>query len=468
MSVETSSAPTGSQGTLRAGPAGRRRRAQRRLRRGRPGRRPGGAAAARLAVRHPQLRRGRADAGGERLSRDRAVPARLRHDALPRPTTASATASRRRWRSTRSRCWTRSGSIGRSSAGFDWGARTADVMAALWPERCTRAGLGERLPDRQPGGRGRRRCRPRPSCSGGTSTTSPPSAAGPVRAATGASSRKLIWRTASPKWDFDDATFDRSAAAFDNPDHVDIVIHNYRWRLGLADGEPEYDDLEQRLAEAPAIAVPTITLEGDANGAPHPEPGALRRASSRAPTAHRTIEGGIGHNLPQEAPEAFADAIIDGRCGAMSSSRASHAAVAGQRAASRASTARPAGSTRRRSPRTACAETSCWSTSGRYTCINWLRTLALRPGVGRAGTATTAWWWSASTRPEFPFEHDVENVRAAVERRAGRLPGRARQRLRGLARLRQPLLAGALPRRRRGAHPRTTTSARARTRSASG
>ena len=119
---------------------------------------------------------------------------------------------------------------------------------------------------------------------------------------------KLIWRTASPKWSFDDETFDRSAASFDNPDHVAIVTHNYRWRLGLAESETDYVELERRLAEGPEIAVPTITLEGDANGAPHPEPGTYATKFS-GPYAHRTIRGGIGHNLPQEAPEAFADAI---------------------------------------------------------------------------------------------------------------------------------------------------------------
>ena len=121
---------------------------------------------------------------------------------------------------------------------------------------------------------------------------------------------KLIWQTASPQWNFDDATFDRSAASFDNPDHVDIVIHNYRWRLGLAEGESKYDDLEKRLAESPAITVPSITLEGDANGAPHPEPGAYAKKFA-GKYEHRTIQGGVGHNLPQEAPEAFAKAVID-------------------------------------------------------------------------------------------------------------------------------------------------------------
>jgi pimeloyl-ACP methyl ester carboxylesterase len=120
---------------------------------------------------------------------------------------------------------------------------------------------------------------------------------------------KLIWKAASPKWDFDDATYDRSAAAFDNPDHVAIVIHNYRWRLSLAPGDPKYDDLEKRLAEGPVIAVPTITLEGDANGAP--ADGAAYRNKFSGQYAHRIITGGVGHNLPQEAPQAFAQAVVD-------------------------------------------------------------------------------------------------------------------------------------------------------------
>jgi len=122
--------------------------------------------------------------------------------------------------------------------------------------------------------------------------------------------RKLIWQLASPKWAFDDATFERSAAAFDNPDHVSVVIHNYRWRLGLADGERKYDDLEKRPAEGPVIAVPTITLEGDANGAPHPDaPSYAKKFSGKY--AHRLITGGAGHNLPQEAPRAFAEAVVE-------------------------------------------------------------------------------------------------------------------------------------------------------------
>jgi pimeloyl-ACP methyl ester carboxylesterase len=200
--------------------------------------------------------------------------------------------------------------IGRAIlAGFDWGARSANVVAALWPDRCkalvsvsgyligSQAASEAPLPPRaelawwyqfyfatERGRAGYDKYRREFS--------------------------KLIWQLASPRWDFDDATFARSAASFDNPDHVAIVIHNYRWRLGLAAGEPQYDDLERRLAGAPAIAVPTITLEGDANGAPHPDAGAYASKFS-GKYEHRVIEGGVGHNLPQEAPQAFAQAIID-------------------------------------------------------------------------------------------------------------------------------------------------------------
>jgi pimeloyl-ACP methyl ester carboxylesterase len=194
-------------------------------------------------------------------------------------------------------------------AGFDWGARTADIIAAIWPERCK--GIV--------------------SVSGyliGSPTANeaplPPAAefewwyqfyfaTERGKLGYGKNTRefnKLIWKLASPKWDFDAATFDRSAASFDNPDHVAIVIHNYRWRLGLAEGEPKYDDIEKQVAEAPVITVPTITLEGDANGAPHPPDSAYRRKFS-GKYAYRLINGGVGHNLPQEAPQAFAQAVID-------------------------------------------------------------------------------------------------------------------------------------------------------------
>ena len=191
----------------------------------------------------------------------------------------------------------------------DWGARTANIIAALWPERCkTKVSVSGYLIDGQEAGK----------------MPLPPKAElqwwyqfyfATERGQAGYEAyrhdfAKLIWQLASPKWAFDDATFDRSAAAFDNPDHVSIVIHNYRWRLNLAEGEARYDDLEKRLAAFPVIAVPTITMEGDANGAPHPEPAAYRNKFS-GKYEHRTIDGGIGHNLPQEAPQAFAKAVID-------------------------------------------------------------------------------------------------------------------------------------------------------------
>jgi len=194
-------------------------------------------------------------------------------------------------------------------AGFDWGARTADIVAALWPERCS--GLvsvsGYLIGSQEAG---KVPLRPEAELQWWYQYYF---ATERGRAGYDEYRRdfaKLIWRTASPKWDFDDATFERSAASLDNPDHVAIAIHNYRWRLGVAEGESEYDELEERLAVAPEIIVPTITLEGDANGAPHPDPSVYAgKFSGRY--EHRTIEGGIGHNLPQEAPEAFAKAVID-------------------------------------------------------------------------------------------------------------------------------------------------------------
>jgi pimeloyl-ACP methyl ester carboxylesterase len=194
-------------------------------------------------------------------------------------------------------------------AAFDWGARTANIMAALWPERCkAMVSVSGYLIGSQEAGR----------------MPLPPKAElewwyqfyfATDRGRAGYEKyrrefSKLIWQLASPKWDFDDATFNRSAAAFDNPDHVAIVIHNYRWRLGLAEGESKYDDLEKRLAAGPVITVPTITLEGDANGAPHQEPSAYA-AKFSGKYEHRLIKGGIGHNLPQEAPQAFAQAVVD-------------------------------------------------------------------------------------------------------------------------------------------------------------
>jgi len=200
-------------------------------------------------------------------------------------------------------------------AGFDWGARTAAVLAALWPERVTGlVPVSGYLIGSQASG-----AAPLPPAAEQLWWYQFYFATERGRAGYAANTRdfaKLIWHTASPKWQFDDATFERSAASLDNPDHVDVVIHNYRWRLGLAEGEAEYAELEARLAAAPVIAVPTITLEGDVNGAPHPDPSAYASKFS-GPYEHRTIGGGVGHNLPQEAPDAFVQAIIDVAEGAL-------------------------------------------------------------------------------------------------------------------------------------------------------
>jgi pimeloyl-ACP methyl ester carboxylesterase len=194
-------------------------------------------------------------------------------------------------------------------AGFDWGARTACILAALWPERCKAL----------------------VSVSGyliGNPKTAlqplPPQAElqwwyqyylATERGRLGYEKNthafaRLIWELASPQWRFDDATFERSALALDNPDQVAIAVHNYRWRLGLAPGEARYDELESKLAAAPSISIPTITLEGDANGAPHPPP-ASYAGKFTGKYQHRQLSGAIGHNLPQEAPREFAQAVID-------------------------------------------------------------------------------------------------------------------------------------------------------------
>jgi pimeloyl-ACP methyl ester carboxylesterase len=193
--------------------------------------------------------------------------------------------------------------------GFDWGARTADIVAALWPERCKAlVSVSGYLIGNQEAGK--MPLPPRAELSWWYQFYFATSRGRAGYEAYRSDFARLIWQTASPRWRFDDATFARSAAAFDNPDHVSIVIHNYRWRMGLAEGERQYDALERRLAQAPAIGVPTITLEGDANGAPHPEPGSYA-GKFTGRYAHRLITGGIGHNLPQEAPRAFAQAVID-------------------------------------------------------------------------------------------------------------------------------------------------------------
>ncbi|WP_233840719.1 alpha/beta hydrolase [Dyella sp. 2HG41-7] len=193
--------------------------------------------------------------------------------------------------------------------GFDWGARSADIVAALWPERVKAlVTVSGYLIGSQESGK----------------TPLPPKAElqwwyqyyfATERGRLGYEKNhhdfaKLIWQLASPKWNFDDATFERSAPAFDNPDQVAITIHNYRWRLDLAKGETKYDALEKRLAQFPAVAVPTIAMEGDANGAPHPQPEAYAKKFT-GKYQYRLISGGIGHNLPEEAPQAFTQAVID-------------------------------------------------------------------------------------------------------------------------------------------------------------
>jgi len=194
-------------------------------------------------------------------------------------------------------------------AGFDWGARSADIVAVLQPQRCRGlVSVSGYLIGSQAAGQ-----KPLPPEAEFQWWYQFYFATDRGRAGYDRYRRefaKLIWRLASPQWRFDDAVFDRSAAAFDNPDHVDIVIHNYRWRLGLAKGEARYDEVEAWLATAPPISVPTITLEGDANGAPHPDPSAYA-SKFTGRYAHHLIRGGVGHNLPQEAPRAFADAVLD-------------------------------------------------------------------------------------------------------------------------------------------------------------
>jgi pimeloyl-ACP methyl ester carboxylesterase len=193
--------------------------------------------------------------------------------------------------------------------GFDWGARTANIIAALWPERCKAmvSVSGYLIGSRESG---KNPLTPKAELQWWYQFYFATERGRAGYAKYRHDFAKLIWQLASPKWNFDDAVFDRSAASFDNPDHVSIVVHNYRWRLGLAEGESKYDDLEKRLAGGPVIAVPTITLEGDANGAPHPDPAAYAKKFS-GKYSHRTVKGGVWHNLPQEVPQAFAEAIVD-------------------------------------------------------------------------------------------------------------------------------------------------------------
>ncbi|MGK5731946.1 alpha/beta fold hydrolase [Streptomyces sp. URMC 124] len=196
-------------------------------------------------------------------------------------------------------------------AGFDWGARTAGIIAALWPGRC-RALVSV----------------------GGYLTVNLEANLRPLAPATEhawwyqyyfATERgrmamedrgkrhdltRLVWNTVSPTWNFDDATFERTAAAFENPDYAPIVIHNYRWRLSLAEGERRYEPYEKRLAARPVVTVPTVTLDAERDPFTVPGDGSAYRDRFAGPYDHRTLKG-IGHNTPQEAPEAFARAVLD-------------------------------------------------------------------------------------------------------------------------------------------------------------
>jgi pimeloyl-ACP methyl ester carboxylesterase len=192
--------------------------------------------------------------------------------------------------------------------GFDWGARTADIIAALYPDRCKAlVSVSGYLIGSQKGNI--KPLAPKAELAWWYQYYFATERGRAGYEANTKAFNRLIWQTASPQWHFSDTTYARSAAAFENPDHVAIVIHNYRWRLGLVKGEAKYDELENKLATAPAITVPAVTLEGDANGAPHPDPAGYA-AKFKGKYAHHTITGGVGHNLPQEAPQAFADAVV--------------------------------------------------------------------------------------------------------------------------------------------------------------
>ena len=191
--------------------------------------------------------------------------------------------------------------------GFDWGSRTAVIMGALWPERCKalvavsgylitslQANLQPLAPEAEYGWWYQYYFATDRGVAGYRQYTH--------------DFNKLIWTSVSPRWNFGDARYDRTAASFTNPDHVAIVIHNYRWRLSLANSEPQYDQLEQRLFTMPVITVPTITIASDFDGAA--ADGSSYRNKFTGKYAHRVLTG-IGHNVPQEAPEDFANAVIE-------------------------------------------------------------------------------------------------------------------------------------------------------------
>ena len=348
-------------------------------------------------------------------------------------------------------------------AGFDWGARTADIVAALWPERCSGARLGERLPDRQPGGRPGCRCRRRPSSSGGTSTTSPPSAAGPATSKYRREFAKLIWRTASPKWNFDDATFERSAASFDNPDHVAIVIHNYRWRLGLADGEPEYDELETAARRRPASspcrrsrsrATPTARRIPSPSAYAGEVLGPVRAPDDRGRHRAQPAPGGAG-GVRRRGPRRSATTDV---------SLSAAAATAGQLPVEGRLPGFDGATGWLNSPPLTPADLRGQGRARRLLDVHLHQLAAharLRPRLGREVRAITGWSWSASTRPS-SRSSATSTTSAGPRRRCDvEYPVALDSDYAVWQRLRQPLLAGRLHRRRRGTDPATTTSARA-------
>ena len=336
---------------------------------------------------------------GARLPRDRAVPARLRHDAVPAPTTPCATASRRRWRSTRSRCWTRSAIDRAVVAGFDWGARTADILAALWPERCSGLVVGQRLPDRQPGGRRSSRCRRRPSCSGGTSSTSPPSAGRAGYDAQPARVRQadLAHRVAASGT----STTRRSTAAprrSTTPTTSTIVDP----QLPLAARAGRGRAAVRRAGAAAGRGArrspcPTITLEGDANGAPHPEPSAYAaKFTGRTRTARSAAASGTTCPRRRRTRSPARSSTWRAVTGRATDSRSRTAAGRG-----------PAARLRRRDRLAQLGAADAGGAArpgraGRLLDVHLHQLAAhagLRPGVGREVRATTGWSWSACTRP---------------------------------------------------------------------
>jgi pimeloyl-ACP methyl ester carboxylesterase len=194
-------------------------------------------------------------------------------------------------------------------AGYDWGGRAACVGAALWPDRCiglvsVNSYLIQNI------AKAMMPAKPEQEVALWYQYYFQLERGRAGLAANRREIARILWEQWSPDWDFDDATFDRSAAAHDNPDYVDVVIHSYRHRFGLAAGDPRYADLQRRLAPLPPITVPAVTLDGDADGVLPASDGRASAAKFTGRRVHRVVPG-VGHNVPQEAPEAFAAAVME-------------------------------------------------------------------------------------------------------------------------------------------------------------